>query len=141
MIEVHETTSVPAELEDFLIDEAKKELSRTLAIPKILTARVEKQWLVVENGTPLAVAGVSRQSLLGRPPEFWMLNTVRIELRHLRAFTGFMAQLQELYPLLWAVIDVTSDHAQKFARFYGFRDTGKTTVRAGHTYKIFRLYK
>ncbi len=136
-----EADDIPDTLVAKLSDHVRAELEDSLSIPKILVARRERLWLVLEGTAPVAACGISRQSLLGQPPEFWMLNSTAISMRHLKAYKKFVNELQELYPLLWAVVDVSSVPASRFASFYGFADTGKTVFRHERLYKIYEARK
>lgn len=93
-------------------------------------------WVVSFLDTPLLVVGVIGNSLLN-PPRLWFLLcenfiTERVTM-HLRALRNALDYLDEIYPSLVTYVEKDWAKGVKFAKFCGFRPSGREVVVYGRT--------
>lgn len=83
----------------------------------------ERAWLVTLNGKPMLVAGVFRKSLIGSPPEFWLL-LCKDFCSSLKDSVKMVKELREklltIYPRLRVKVPLTYREGHRFAKFFGF---------------------
>jgi len=88
---------------------------------------------VVSLDVPVAVAGLIYPSLIN-PPWLWFLLTHDFTSRQLSAFKFFTKLMHYVPKGTLTGVDLEFDPGFKFAKFFGFEDTGQTAGK----YEIYR---
>lgn len=127
MIQINQLTFVP----DLAYGEyAWKELQMSAKQIKAVERASDGIWVVSDEGNPLLVAGVIKQSLLGTPRLWFLLcqpfidSKVNFHLRSLRLVVDLLAQR---YRRMETYVEKDWRTGERFAKFVGFRNTERLT--------------
>jgi len=83
----------------------------------------DRRWMVSENEQPLFYLGVVHMSLLGSPPEVWILVTRNLhsKVKVLIQLKTLFEVLQKMYKTLHVRILKNYSKGIRFAKFFGFK--------------------
>jgi hypothetical protein len=102
----------------------------------------DKVWQVAYDGKVLMVLGVMSPALIGAPPELWLLVSAAFNknlTKNLRHVRGRVDELLSYFPHLRVRIEDDFTEGQRFARFFGFRDTGRLSQVLDKTYHWYEV--
>lgn len=121
------------DLGDYARDEAK-------ATGKFAPAR--RMWVLRLEGKPMLIGGLTPTSMLGSGAEVWIMlcRDSTVQMRH---YIGFLyravRRLTRLYGGLRAAVRDDFWAGHRFAKFFGFVETGQTVSLDGAVYIVYEV--
>src|SRR5262245_52341829 len=105
-------------------------------------AAARRMWLLSLEGRPMLVGGLTPTSMLGSGAEVWIM-LCRDSTVHMRHYIGFLyravRRLVRLYGGLQAAVRDDFWAGHRFAKFFGFRETGQTVSFDGAVYIVYEV--
>lgn len=140
MIKIREIKVIPKSVIRRFSDHARQEFEEAGEYAHEIVRKSDRAWLITVRGKPVLVAGVVRKSLIGTPPELWVLlcKDFCASLKESVKITRFLREeLFKLYPKVRVKVPIAYDAGHRFAKFFGFTPT--ELLQAG--VKDFTIYE